>query len=200
MGSVLAFGLGCGSSEPEPPAIRAASLPSPSPEKDVCPLCGGRLTRVGDDTDDPTRPSENLAVWNRSICANMFYRDDSVICTRCRHAYSTWFNYWERGSELPESFQRPLGEAIRHFPLPPAKDITSAVVYSQTWTPTQRKESVAFWCTDAPGLLASFGEYAGQHDLALRTEPSDRFPNQVWVVVEAKPKPGFGVAAERPRD
>ncbi len=135
----------------------------PSCRAEVCPWCGGALTKVGDITDDQSKPSKNLGVWNRSICANPFYDQDSVICSQCWHAYSKLLDSWERSSELPDSFRRPLAEDIRLFPLPSRKDITSLVVYSQNCTPTQVTESVGFWCIDSPG---------GGHFLFSRVRPT----------------------------
>lgn len=153
-----------------------------------CPLCGGVLTKVGDVTDDKSIPSKNIAVWNRSICGNHIYRQDSVICSKCWHAKSVFIHYWERRSILPDSFRRPLAEDIRRFPLPAEIEINSLVVYSQKCTAKQVIESVAFWCTKSPDIIASFRDYAQQHDLELRVEGKGDFPNEVWVAVEAKPK------------
>jgi len=131
---------------------------------DGCPLCSGKLVKVGKITDDQSKPSKNLQVWNRSMCANMFYDNDSVICTQCWHAYSKHFSRWERSSELPGSFRRPLSAAVRKFPLPPAKDIKSPrVVHSQEIAGAQITESVLFWCTDSPKLLGSFRDYCREH-------------------------------------
>src|SRR4051794_16051908 len=65
---------------PSPGADRAMSLV-------YCPDCGGRLARVGTIHDDQTWPSNNLAVWDRSICGNPSYGTRSVICTTCWLAY-----------------------------------------------------------------------------------------------------------------
>jgi hypothetical protein len=146
------------------------------------------LAKVSDVFDDPSKPSLNLSVWNRSSCGNLLYGDDSVICERCRQAYSTTMQSWERSSELPDSFQRPLGEGIRKFPLPPAKVITSRVVYSQTWTATQKDESIAFWCVQSPELISAFRDYARQNGLSLRTKKWAEDPTQLYVVAEANAK------------
>jgi hypothetical protein len=179
-----------------PRAANGEPQRAPSPATDVCPLCGGKLVNVGNVPDDPAKPSLNLAVWNRSSCDNLLHGNDSVICTQCRHAYSTLMQRWERSSEMPDSFQRPLGEAICRFPLPPAKDIRSRVVYTQTWTPTQMTESVGFWCVHSPDLISAFRSYARQHDLSLRTQGWGEDPSQVFVVVEANAKAEPGAAAD----
>ena len=154
---------------------------------DACPDCGGKLTKVGNVADDPTKPSKNISVWNRSICANMFYGDDSLICTRCWLSYSKQFQRWERSSELPDSFRRPLSPAIRGFPVPPAKNIKSLVVYSQQITGAQMSESVAFWCSDSADLIAGFRAYARKHGLSIRVEMQGHVPKQIYVAIETKP-------------
>jgi len=154
---------------------------------DACPVCGGKLTTVGTVTDDRTKPSKNISVWNRSICANMFYDDASVICTQCWLSYSKQFQRWERSSELPDSFRRPLSAGIRGFPVPPAKNIKSLVVYSQQIAGAKVSESVAFWCTDSDSLISDFRAYARKHNLSIRVEMQGRVRKQIYVAIETKP-------------
>src|SRR5690242_1593997 len=84
LGATVSFLLalcGCGSKQPA-----------------ACPVCGGPLVKIGTVTDDTNALSKNISVWNRSICANLLYGDDSVICTRCWHAHSEFTGTWQRAS------------------------------------------------------------------------------------------------------
>jgi hypothetical protein len=154
---------------------------------DDCPFCGGKLTKVGSVTDDRSKPSRNVAVWNRSICGNMFYNNDSIICTKCWQAHPYFLPYWERSSEAADSFRRPLAADIRQFPVPGAPDAKSSIIYSQKRQRAQVIESLSFWCADSPALLANVRNYAQYHGLSVRTEQQGRIPNQVFVSVDAKP-------------
>jgi hypothetical protein len=158
---------------------------------DICPIFGGKVTKVGNVTDDKAKPSKNITVWNRSSCGGLVgYGPDSAICTQCWHAHSTLkvFDYWERSSVEPDSFLPPLAADIRQFPLPAAKQIKSGIVYSQKCVGTQVTESVAFWCTDSSDVLSAFRDYAQKHDLTVRTAQQGRIKNQLYVTVEAKPR------------
>ena len=151
------------------------------------PICTGGLAKVGTITDDRSKPSKNIAVWNRSMCANPFYDDDSIICTECWYSYSKQFSRWERSSELPDSFRRPLSVTIRQFPLPPAKEIKSLVVYSQQVAGAQVTESVLFWCTDSPTLLDPFRDYCRVQNLSIDLYRAARMHNQTCVTIKTKP-------------
>lgn len=121
------------------------------------------------------------------MCANVLYNADSVICLQCWLSYSERLQRWERSSELPDSFRRPLAAAIRAVPVPPARDVKSLVVYSQWITGSQVSESVSFWCSDSAGLIAGLRAHARKHDLSIRVEKEDHMPHQVYVVTETKP-------------
>jgi hypothetical protein len=154
---------------------------------DQCPLCKGQLVNVGKITDDESMPSRNLAVWNRSICLNPFYDDDSVICTQCWHSYSKKMERWERSSELADSFRRPLTAGIRRFPLPPRERIKSRVVYSQQFTGPRVTESVLFWCMDSLVVLDSFRDHCGEHHLSIEFYRAESMPAQVCLTITTKP-------------
>src|SRR5678815_1593472 len=134
----------------------------------------------------------NISVWNRSICGNWIYRGSSPLCIRCWHARgdALWPGqprHWERSSELADSFHRPLGSAIRQFPVPAPNQTKSGVVYSQRFVCTKPAESVLFWCIDSAELLATFGPYCHQHDLSIEFYRAPSMPNQVCVTIATKP-------------
>ena len=110
----------------------------------ACPVCGGRVVKRAAVADDTNAPSKNLCVWNRSICANLFYGADSTICTRCWHAHSDTLGKWERASESPSTFQRPLRVAILGVPLPSSDTLRSRVVFTQTFAKKTFTDNVAF--------------------------------------------------------
>jgi len=149
----------------------------------ACPVCGARTAKLATVADDTNAPSKNLCVWNRSICANLFYGPDSEICTRCWHAHSTTAGKWERASELPASFQRPLSSAIRGIPIPSTNDLRSRAVFAQTYTKKAFAESVAFWCTNSESVLTSLRGYCATNRLTLSVE-SNRLAGQVYVRIE----------------
>lgn len=167
---------------------------------DMCPLCSGTLAKVGDIKDDPSKPSKNIAVWNRSMCGNLYYGKDSVICTHCWHSYSKQFAYWERSSELPDSFRPALSAAIRQFPLPPSQEIKSPrVVYSQQIARGKVTESVLFWCADSPRLLESFQNYCAAHHLSIDFYRAGSMSNQVCLTISTKPTAEQNAPADSPR-
>ncbi len=151
-----------------------ASAPTVAPDGTLrdraCPLCGGALAKVGSITDDRSKPSLNVCVWNRSSCGNMMFGGDSVICTRCWQAYSEPMKKWEHGSEFPDSFYRPLSAAVREFPLPPAADLHSGVDYYQYFSNGKWSESICFWCTDSADLINGFRSYAEEHGLSMQVD------------------------------
>ena len=157
---------------------------------DICPLCGGKLVKAGSIKDDLAKPSKNSAVWNRSICANLLFNDDTIICTQCWMAYSEQSHLWERSSELPDSFYRPLSTAIRKFPAPPAREGQSSAVYSQqVFFGATAKESIAYWCADSTNFLSNIRAYAGEHNLVIHVDEQERIPGQVFVSAETRPVP-----------
>ena len=149
----------------------------------ACPVCGGRVVKTRKVANDTNAPSRNLCLWNRGICANLFYGPDSVICTRCWHAHSELMGKWERASESPASFQRPLTPAIRGVPVPPADAIRSRVVFTQTYDKKRFAESLAFWCVDSESLLASIRGYCATNRLTLTAE-ANRIAGQICVKIE----------------
>ena len=169
----------------------------PSVAADKCPACGGAVTTVGKVTDDKTKESKNLEVWDRSSCAFTGHDEDSVICTRCWCVEDrTEPTVWIRSSKLPNSFFIPLSKAIREFPAP--KDSAG---YEQRFEGEKRIESLSFWCTDAPDLIAKYQRYCKEHDLTLELDRSERYPKKVFVDVEQKPiaqQGGAGQPATRP--
>ncbi|HSI62246.1 MAG TPA: hypothetical protein VLE43_03985 [Candidatus Saccharimonadia bacterium] len=133
---------------------------------DPCAYCGGKITHVGAITDDRAQPSKNLAVWNRSICANPFYGEDSLICTKCWLSFSKDFGYWERKSNQPDSFHRALTPEIRNFPAP-----SPGGVYAQYQKDGRCWESAMFWCTRSDKLASTFRDYARKHGLSINIDP-----------------------------
>lgn len=144
---------------------------------------------MGSLNDDRTAPSKNLCVWNRSVCANPFYGDQSLICTQCWLSSSKLLNQWERSSELPESFRPPLSASIRAFPVPTGKDIKSRAVYCQEIVSARVSESLTFWCSDTTNLIASLRTNAVKHNLSLTVELQGRVEGEVHVAIRTRPNP-----------
>jgi len=151
---------------------------------EACPLCGGDLIRVGDVVDDRSKPSRNLCVWNRSICGNYFYEDDSKICKQCWHSYNEKMKRWEMSSEQVDAFRQPLTTDITNVPLPTAKDITSLVVYSQKISDGNVKESVGFWCNNNDDYRVRLTKYTSDHALSITNYEADSQKNQSHITIE----------------
>lgn len=159
----------------------------PPPAPTECPDCGDTLIDLATAQDDTDRPSRNLSIWNRSICGGLAHGPGSVICTNCWLAYRTYFGSWDRASELPDSFNRPLTAAIRNCPLPAPEDRKNRIVYSQEIKLEAVNESVFFWCTPTGDFIPRLRQYAEEHDLSLRVELQERIPEEWFVIVETKP-------------
>jgi hypothetical protein len=149
----------------------------------ACPVCGGSVVKTARIVDDTNAPSKNLCVWNRSICANLFYGANSVICTRCWHAHSDTLGKWERAAESPESFQKPLGTVIRGVPLPSPDSLRSRVVFTQTFAKKTFTDSVAFWCADSQSIQSGLRAYCTTNRLHFSAE-RNRPVGQIYVRIE----------------
>ena len=148
-----------------------------------CPMCGARTVKLATVADDTNAPSKNLRVWNRSICANLLYGPDSDICTRCWHAHSITSGNWERASELPASFQRPLRAVIRGVPLPSPDGLRSRVVFKQTFAKKTFTDTVAFWCADSQNIQSLLRAYCATNRLHFSAE-TNRLAGQIYVRIE----------------
>jgi uncharacterized protein YbaR (Trm112 family) len=151
------------------------SLAQPATSK-ICPLCNGRLERVGSVKDDTNFPSKNMDVWNRSICGNLMYHEKSLICSRCWHAYREMDKTWVRSSELSASFYSPLSAAIGEFPLTDEVRRREAVVYTQEFLGAGgklgKKDSIDFGCGKSDRLLTPMRLYAGRWNLSFNVRKS----------------------------
>lgn len=148
-----------------------------------CPVCSGRTVKVRTLTDETNAPSRNVCTWNRSVCANLIYGPDSVICTQCWLAHSPLLDRWERASEIVDSFQRPLNPVIRGVPVPPSDRLRSRVVFTQGYAKARFTESIAFWCVESDGVLAALRGYCATNALACSVE-TNRIAGQVYVKIE----------------
>jgi hypothetical protein len=152
----------------------------PDPPK-FCAVCGAPTVPIGTIHDDPTRPSPNLSVWNRSICANVLFGPNSSICTRCQHAYSPMMQRWMLALKDPNGFLKPLHHDIADFPLPQKERIKSLAVYSQEYDGQHFTESIGFWCAADESYLAIAQTYAAAHSLILNIE-RERLPHENYLV------------------
>jgi hypothetical protein len=96
-----------------------ADLRSRLSTRNPCPLCGGKLTRIGSLPQDKKHARKNTVVWDDPddsavlVCGN----DDTFplegpICTRCWSAPCFKTRAWMRFSRDPNSFVIPLAPAI----------------------------------------------------------------------------------------
>ncbi len=154
----------------------------------LCPVChvGIVLSPELVAARAAAEPSKNLGIWNGSYHGPN-YEDYSKICTLCWMAYDNKLNYWERASEVPDAFHRPLTAPIRHVPLPSAEYIHFRVVYTQYFRNQKFDESVAFWCDDIPQVLQPLRDYATAHQLLFSADRASRRERCVWVGITTKP-------------
>ena len=153
----------------------------------LCPVCHLGIVRAPERVAarGDVEPSKNLGIWNGSY-HGPDYEDYSKICTRCWMAYHAKLSFWERASEVPDAFQRPLNPAIRHVPLPPSKHVHDRVVYTQAFSDHQFGESVAFWCDDIPEVIEPLRTYAAAHDLLFAIENPSPDQGQQFVRIATK--------------
>lgn len=149
----------------------------------TCPVCGGSVVKVGALKDDTNKPSRNLCVWNRSICGNVLYGADALICTRCWYAHSHLGGDWERSIEDAEGFRHALSLSLRAIPLPSNDTLRSPVVFTQTYGKKRFTESVAFWSADKESTLSSLRAYCAADHLMLTVE-TNRIAGQVYVKIQ----------------
>ncbi|HEV7402361.1 MAG TPA: hypothetical protein VGO11_05520 [Chthoniobacteraceae bacterium] len=152
-----------------------------------CPLCGGKLAKISSLRDNPSKPSRNLAVWNRSVCGNLGVSAKDVMCTRCAIAHFYFDQQWRRSSELPASFWHPLADSIRKFPLPSRKSLRSAVVYTQQYKDGRTIEEIAFWCRTSPEVIKPLRKYARTQGLWINGDKPEAKESETFVQFRTEP-------------
>ena len=162
---------------------RRGSLRRAEEEPRCCPVCGRAVVPVEQVKDDVSKPSRNIAVWNRSSCGNLLLCDGSLICTHDWYAYSSVLKRWELSLEDPNGFAWGLDSRIRGFPLPKKGKIRSRVVYRQWIDGDGIVDSVDVWCDTNEGYLDSLRQYAKRARVTIRTKPS-QLPGQIYLAAE----------------
>lgn len=136
-----------------------------------CPVCDGTTVEVTTQNDDRSKPSKNLAVWNRSSCGNPFYGKGSFICPKDGYAYEASFKTWNLSLNDRDRFSYPLAKSVYSFPLPPVANIKSGVVYSQEFSSLSSvKHSLLFWCVTDTVYFGQVEAYAKSNGLSLSIE------------------------------
>ena len=149
-----------------------------------CPICEGELVDVTQQKDDQSKPSRNLAVWNRSVCANPFFHEGSLICLRDGYAYEFQLEHWELSLEDRDGFAHPLDKAIYEFPLPIAERIKSRVVYSQRFVDLGEVEhEFGLWTSNDDDYFDKISNYSDENGIDLSIEP---YPDRGEVYFTAK--------------
>jgi len=150
---------------------------------DPCPVCGGRVVIVDKLKDDLSKPSRNIEIWNRSMCANLLL-GGALACTRCWMC-SYWFEEkWKRMSEVPDSFIPPLSKAVHDFPV--AADEAS---YSREFEGTTLTDSLLVAWDESK--YAGYREYCKKHDLVmgLRGGTAHDILKYIPITGEGRPNP-----------
>jgi hypothetical protein len=139
---------------------------------ELCPVCQSILVDVTTQVDDKSKPSKNLSVWNRSICANPFFHKGSLICPRDGYAYEAQLKQWKLSLESRDSFAYPLDRKIYEFPLPVSKAIKSRTVYSQIFEKLDSIEhGLLFWTLLDDSYFTEIRKYAKTNGIVLAIDP-----------------------------
>lgn len=153
-----------------------------------CPVCDGAVVEVATQKDDRSKPSKNLAVWNRSSCGNPFYGKGSYICPQDGYAYEAGFKTWNLCLNDRDKFPHPLAKSVYSLPLPPSAKIKSGVVYSQEFSSLlSMKDSLSFWCETDSDYFSRIRVYAKSNGLKLSIE-KERMKGQSYMKVTKQTK------------
>jgi hypothetical protein len=151
-----------------------------------CPVCKGKVVDTRSLKDDISKPSLNIAVWNRSNCGNLFYHKGSLICPAGGYAYEPSFKTWNLSLNDKDGFKHPLLKTVYSFPLPVKANIKSGLVYSQEFSSLSKvKHSLLFWCSTDSAYFKKSQEYANVNKLVLTIE-KERLKGQSIVSVTNK--------------
>lgn len=163
------------------------SLTTPPPLPTACPACHGPVVPVDTLIDDALRPSRNLAVWNRSICGNLFFGGSAPYCTACNYAYSPVLSGWMLSSEDRSAFRRSLSPTIATVPLRPGSQVTSRIVYSQRFSGGAWVDSIGLWCIEDAGYLEQLARHAAANDITLSKRHYLSKSGEVYVDLTTRP-------------
>lgn len=143
-------------------------------EKVACPVCQKQAVEIATQKDDTSKPSRNLRVWNRSICANLSFGEGSFICPIDGYAYEAQLKHWELSQENRDSFAHPLDHRISQFPLPDQKRIKSRTVYSQEFeTLGKVRHSLLFWTVIDAAYFKKLQEFSKTKGIDLEIRPHE---------------------------
>ncbi|MCP4460157.1 MAG: hypothetical protein GY816_19355 [Cytophagales bacterium] len=135
-----------------------------------CPVCGGMPISTLQIKDDRSKPSKNIAVWNRSICGNSLFETYSTICQKDWYAYSPYFETWTLVLENPDGFSNKLKEGIYSFPLPIVQNLRSLTVYRQVIGRKRTVHSISFWCETDEDYFKKIEAYSKKNRLKLKID------------------------------
>jgi len=156
-------------------------------EPQRCPVCGGAVVPIEQVQDDTSKPSRNLAVWNRSSCGNLLFGPGSTICPRDWYACSAFSRKWELSLEDPKGLALEMDGRILDLPLPDKGKIRSLVVYSQSIDGDGVVHSVGFWSDTDESYLDRLNDYAKRAGINVKIE-RERTPGQTYATAEVKTK------------
>jgi len=137
--------------------------------------------------DDPSKPSRNIAMWNRSSCGNLLFGPGATICPHDWYAYSAELEKWELSLEDPKGFALAMDGRIRDLPLPEKGKIRSGVVYSQSIDGDKIVHSAGFWCDTDESYLDRLNDYAKRAGINVKIE-RERTLGQTYATAEVETK------------
>ena len=159
-------------------AILLLTIGAPAWSFDPCPVCGGKVTNVERLKDDLGKPSRNIEIWNRSMCANLLL-GGALVCTKCWLCSYFYEEDWKRMSELRDSFIPPIDKAIHDFPLG-----TVEATYDRRFAVTDLTDSMEFGWDGSEDHLSAYKDYCKQHGLFIQLQRSSGYSDKVFDVTD----------------
>lgn len=145
---------------------------------DSCPVCGGKVTTVEKLKDDLGKPSRNIEIWNRSMCANLLL-GGALVCTKCWLCSYFYEEDWKRMSELRDSFIPPVDKAIHDFPLG-----TVNATYERRFAGADLTDSMEFSWDGSEDHLSAYKDYCKAHGLLIQLHRRSGFSGEVFDVTD----------------
>ena len=150
---------------------------------EICPFCKLKTIEISTIHDDINIPSKNLCVWNRSMCGNLSYPNNSNICGKCWFSYNSSLKLWEKSVEDKKAFVNPLSNEIENIPLPDIASIKSRVVYTKEFKDGKISEKLAFWCKISGGYVNILKEYCLKNKIKVTVDEKESVNNGIYITI-----------------
>jgi hypothetical protein len=159
---------------PQPTAAQLQRCPDGHDALKDVPIVAGLLWM----TPELQRKIENVEVWPVG-CRPIGIYTTQVVCMRCKFAYKPVFGHWERRSQDPTDFHRPLSPLVRDFPRPA---FAAANFYQRIHDDHIEGESMIYWTkVGFEYIREDVLKFAAAHDLEVVDERAtdERYPDAI---------------------